>query len=118
MCALGGNQPMPKTLTREEMIAKTDNRFENPESGVSAPSWKPDAVKAEKAEIAAEEAAAKAAAEKARVDTAEVTPRGSGGGGRNSRRGLGKKSKTSNTDATRRGGNRKRSSRSRGGRGR
>ena len=79
MCALGGNQPMPKTLTREEMIAKTDNRFENPESGVSAPSWKPDAVKAEKAEIAAEEAAAKAAAEKARVDTAEVTPRGGGG---------------------------------------
>jgi hypothetical protein len=108
---------MPKPLTREEMIAKTDNRFENPVSGVSAPSWKPDAVKAEKAEIAAEEAAAKAA-EKLRVDTAEVTPRGGGGGGRNSRSGLGKKSKTSNTDATRRGGNRKRSSRSRGGRGR
>ena len=75
---LGGNQPMPKTLTREEMEAKTDNPFENPVSGVSAPSWKPDEVKAEKAEIAAEEAAAKAA-DKLRVDTAEVTPRGGGG---------------------------------------
>ena len=78
MCALGGNQQMPKTLTREEMIAKTDNRFENPVSGVSAPSWKPDEVKAEKAEIAAEEAAAKAA-ERLKADTAEVTPRGGGG---------------------------------------
>ena len=79
MCSmLGGNQPMPKTLTREEMEAKTDNRFENPVSGVSAPSWKPDEVKAEKAEIAAEEAAAKAA-ERLKADTAEVTPRGGGG---------------------------------------
>tara|TARA_R100000458_G_C8048724_1_gene96838 strand:+ start:352 stop:540 length:189 start_codon:yes stop_codon:yes gene_type:complete len=37
---LGGNQPMPKTLTREEMEAKTDNPFENPISGEEKPSWK------------------------------------------------------------------------------
>ena len=49
---------MPKPITREEMEAATDNRFENPKSGVSAPSWKPDKVKTEKAEIAAEETAA------------------------------------------------------------
>ena len=73
---LGGNQPMPKTLTREEMEAKTDNPFENPVSGVSAPSWKPDEVKKEKAEIAAEEAAAKAAA--AKVSSTEVVPRSGG----------------------------------------
>ena len=72
---LGGNQPMPKTLTREEMEAKTDNPFENPVSGVSAPSWKPDEVEAEKAAIEA-----KKASDKLRVDTAEVTPRGSSGG--------------------------------------
>ena len=77
---------MPKPLTREEMIAKTDNRFENPVSGVSAPSWKPEAVKAEKAEIAAEEAAAKAA-EKLKADTAEVTPRGSGTQGLSKKKG-------------------------------
>ena len=66
---------MPKPITREEMEAATDNRFENPKSGVSAPSWKPDKVKTEKAEIAAEEAATKAAAT---TDTAEITPRSSG----------------------------------------
>ena len=84
---LGGNQPMPKTLTREEMEAKTDNRFENPVSGVSAPSWKPDEVKAEKAEIAEEEAAK--AAERLKADTAEVTPRGSGTQGLSKKKGRG-----------------------------
>tara|TARA_R100000278_G_C5374669_1_gene130279 strand:+ start:291 stop:575 length:285 start_codon:yes stop_codon:yes gene_type:complete len=83
---LGGNQQMPKTLTAAEMEEKTKNRFENPVSGVSAPSWKPEAVKAEKAEIAAEEAAAKAA-EKLKADTAEVTPRGSGTQGLSKKKG-------------------------------
>ena len=53
----------------------TDNPFENPNSGVSAPSWKPDEVEAEKAAIEA-----KKASDKLRVDTAEVTPRASSGG--------------------------------------
>ena len=75
MCS-GGGGSMPKPVTRAEMEAATDNRFENPNSGVSAPSWKPDEVKKEKAEIAAEEAAAKAAA--ARVSSTEVVPRSSG----------------------------------------
>tara|TARA_B100001093_G_scaffold284627_1_gene271833 strand:+ start:21 stop:338 length:318 start_codon:yes stop_codon:yes gene_type:complete len=75
MCG-GNNQPMPKPVTRAEMEAATDNPFENPNSGVSAPSWKPDKVKTEKAEIAAEEAAAKAAA--AQVSSTEVVPRSSG----------------------------------------
>ena len=75
MCG-GNNQPMPKPLTRAEMEAATDNPFENPNSGVSAPSWKPDEVKKEKAEIAAEEAAAKAAA--AKVSSTEVVPRSGG----------------------------------------
>ena len=79
MCG-GNNQPMPKPLTREEIEAATDNRFENPNSGVSAPSWKPDEVAKEKEEIAAEEAAAKAAAAAARVSSTEVVPRSSGGG--------------------------------------
>ena len=69
---------MPKPVTREELEAATDNRFENPNSGVSAPSWKPDEVAKEKEEIAAEEAAAKAAA--AQVSSTEVVPRSSGGG--------------------------------------
>ena len=77
MCS-GGGGSMPKPVTRAEMEAATDNRFENPNSGVSAPSWKPDKVKTEKAEIAAEEAAAKAAA--AQVSSTEVVPRSSGGG--------------------------------------
>ena len=77
MCS-GGGGSMPKPVTREEMEAATDNRFENPNSGVSAPSWKPDEVKKEKAKIAAEEAAR----EKLKItDTAEVTPRSSGGMG-------------------------------------
>ena len=67
---------MPKPVTRAEMEAATDNRFENPNSGVSTPSWKPDKVKTEKAEIAAEEAAAKAAA--AQVSSTEVVPRSGG----------------------------------------
>ena len=78
MCG-GRSQPMPKPLTRAEMEAATDNPFENPNSGVTAPSWKPDEVKKEKAEIAAEEAAAKAAA--ARVSSTEVVPRSSGKAG-------------------------------------
>ena len=72
MCS-GGGGSMPKPITREEMEAATDNRFENPNSGVSAPSWKPDKVKTEKAEIAAEETAAT-------TDTAEITPRSSSSG--------------------------------------
>ena len=39
MCG-GGGGPMPKPLTKEEMIEATDNPFENPVSGVTAPSWK------------------------------------------------------------------------------
>ena len=74
-----GSQPMPEPLTKEEILEDTDNRFENPTSGVSAPSWKPEAVKVEKEEIAAEEAARKAA-EKLKADTAEVTPRRGGMG--------------------------------------
>jgi len=41
MCG-GGGGPMPKPLTKEEMIEATDNQFENPVSGVTAPSWKTD----------------------------------------------------------------------------
>ena len=41
MCG-GGGGPMPKPLTKEEMIEATDNPFENPDSGVTAPSWKTD----------------------------------------------------------------------------
>ena len=56
------------------MREMTDNPFENPNSGVSAPSWKPEEVEAE---IAAQEAAR----EKLKItDTAEVTPRASSGG--------------------------------------
>ena len=71
----GGGSPPVKPLTREEMVEMTDNPFENPNSGVSAPSWKPDEVEAEKAAIEA-----KKASDKLRVDTAEVTPRESSGG--------------------------------------
>ena len=39
MCG-GGGPPMPKPLTREEMIEATDNPFENPISGTEVPSWK------------------------------------------------------------------------------
>ena len=74
MCG-GGSPPPVKPLTREEMREMTDNPFENPNSGVSAPSWKPDEVEAEKAAIEA-----KKASDKLRVDTAEVTPRASSGG--------------------------------------
>ena len=73
MCG-GGGGPMPKPLTKEEMIAATDNPFENPESGVTAPSWKPDEVKKEKA---AREALKISEAAAAQTDTAEVTPRSS-----------------------------------------
>ena len=73
MCG-GNNQPMPKPLTRAEMEAATDNPFENPNSGVSAPSWKPDEVKKEKA---AREALKISEAAAAQTDTAEVTPRSS-----------------------------------------
>ena len=47
MCS-GGGGSMPKPVTRAEMEAATDNRFESPNSGVSAPSWKPEEVKKEK----------------------------------------------------------------------
>ena len=109
---------MPKPVTRAEMEAATDNRFENPNSGVSAPSWKPDEVKKEKAEIAAEEAAAKAAA--ARVSSTEVVPRSSGRMGvvkrnklnlaRKARVAAAKKQKEkgSNTDSRNRGGGNRR----------
>ena len=74
MCG-GGSPPPVKPLTEEEMREMTDNPFENPNSGVSAPSWKPEEVEAE---IAAQEAAR----EKLKItDTAEVTPRASSGGG-------------------------------------
>ena len=74
MCG-GGSPPPVKPLTREEMREMTDNPFENPNSGVSAPSWKPEEVKAE---IEAQEAAR----EKLKItDTAEVTPRASSSGG-------------------------------------
>jgi hypothetical protein len=72
----GGGSSNVKPLTREEMKKDTDNPFENPVSGVSAPSWKPDEVKKEKAEIEAQKAA-----DKLKVDTAEVTPRASSSGG-------------------------------------
>jgi hypothetical protein len=75
MCMGGGGSPPVKPLTREEMVEMTDNPFENPNSGVAAPSWKPDEVEAEKAAIEA-----KKASDKLRVDTAEVTPRASSGG--------------------------------------
>tara|TARA_Y100000996_G_scaffold414101_1_gene404068 strand:- start:949 stop:1287 length:339 start_codon:yes stop_codon:yes gene_type:complete len=75
MCG-GRSQPMPKPLTRAEMEAATDNPFENPNSGVTAPSWKPDEVKKEKA---AREALKISEAAAARTDTAEVTPRSSSG---------------------------------------
>jgi len=39
MCG-GGGPPMPKPLTREEMVEMTDNPFENPMSGTEVPSWK------------------------------------------------------------------------------
>ena len=78
MC--GGGPRYPEPLTAAELAADTNNRFENPISGVSAPSWKPDEVKKEKAEIAAEEAAAKASAQ-LRTDAAETIPRRSGGMG-------------------------------------
>tara|TARA_A100001011_G_C13958921_1_gene694442 strand:+ start:355 stop:537 length:183 start_codon:yes stop_codon:yes gene_type:complete len=42
MCSLGRGQKMPEPLTKEEMIKATDNPFENPDSGVTAPSWKTD----------------------------------------------------------------------------
>ena len=73
MCGGGGGGPMPKPLTKEEMIAATDNPFENPESGVTAPSWKPDAVADEKKAREALKIA------ETRTDTAEVIPRSSGG---------------------------------------
>ena len=77
MCALGGGGgKMVQPLTREEIERKTDNPFENPNSGVSAPSWKPNEVQEEKAAIEA-----KKASDKLKVDTAEVTPRASGGRG-------------------------------------
>ena len=72
MCG-GGGGPMPKPLTKEEMIEATDNPFENPDSGVTAPSWKPDAVADEKKAREALKIA------ETRTDTAEVTPRSSGG---------------------------------------
>ena len=71
----GGGSSNVKPLTREEMEKDTDNPFENPVSGVSAPSWKPDEVKKEKEEIEAQKAA-----DKLKVDTAEVTPRASSSG--------------------------------------
>ena len=37
-----------RILTQEEMRKMTDNTFQNPNSGVSAPSWKPEEVKKEK----------------------------------------------------------------------
>jgi hypothetical protein len=73
MCG-GGGGPMPKPLTKEEMIKATDNKFENPVSGVTAPSWKEGAVADEKAAMKAAETAA------VKTDTAEVTPRSSSGG--------------------------------------
>ena len=74
MCG-GGGGPMPKPLTKEEMIEATDNKFENPVSGVTAPSWKEGAVADEKAAMKAAEAAA------VKTDTAEVTPRSSSSSG-------------------------------------
>ena len=75
MCSMGGGSPDPKPLTPEEMKEMTDNPFKNPNSGVSAPSWKPEEVEEE---IAAQEAAR----EKLKItDTAEVTPRASSSGG-------------------------------------
>ena len=63
MCSMGGGgSPDVKPLTPEEMKEMTDNPFKNPNSGVSAPSWKPEEVKKE---IAAQEAAR----EKLKVDT-------------------------------------------------
>ena len=76
MCGGGGGQKMPEPLTKEEIIKNTDNPFENPNSGVSAPSWKEGAVADEKAAMKAAEAAA------VKTDTAEVTPRSSSGGGK------------------------------------
>ena len=72
MCG-GGGQKMPKPLTKEEMIEATDNPFENPVSGVTAPSWKPQEVADEKKAREALKIA------ETRTDTAEVTPRSSGG---------------------------------------
>ena len=49
MCMLGGGKSSnPKPLTQEEMRKMTDNTFQNPNSGVSSPSWKPEEVKKEK----------------------------------------------------------------------
>ena len=73
MCGGGGGGSMPKPLTKEEMIEATDNPFENPVSGVTAPSWKPQAVADEKKAREALKIA------ETRTDTAEVTPRSSGG---------------------------------------
>jgi hypothetical protein len=55
----GGGSQEVKPLTQEEIIENTNNPFKNPGSGVSAPSWKPDEVKKEKAEIEAQKAANK-----------------------------------------------------------
>ena len=72
MCG-GGGGSMPKPLTKEEMIEATDNPFENPVSGVTAPSWKEGAVADEKKAREALKIA------ETRTDTAEVIPRSSGG---------------------------------------
>tara|TARA_R100001463_G_C3491698_1_gene218084 strand:+ start:606 stop:785 length:180 start_codon:yes stop_codon:yes gene_type:complete len=41
----GGQPQMPKPLTKEELLADTDNPYENPVLGTDVPSWK---LKAEK----------------------------------------------------------------------
>ena len=52
MCMMGGGGGSnPKPLTQEEMREMTDNPFKNPNSGVSAPSWKPEEVKKEKEKL-------------------------------------------------------------------
>ena len=75
----GGGSSNVKPLTKEEMEKDTDNPFENSVSGVSAPSWKPDKVKQEKADIAAAKAKEEAAAKAATVSTTEVVPRSGSG---------------------------------------
>ena len=47
----GGGGSNPKPLTQEEMTKMTNNPFQNPNSGVSAPSWKPKKVKEEKEKL-------------------------------------------------------------------
>ena len=37
---MGGQQSMPKPLTKEELRKDTDNPYENPVSGTDVPSWK------------------------------------------------------------------------------